>query len=188
MRNSDHNDIRKKRPFFKLKRAVFVVTLVLESNTNNLKVRDKMDKYVTLKELAMMTGLTARTLRNYMKTHVLQGEKQEGIWMFTLEEIGAFFSDPGVKASIRTKRNAVVYDYLLDDHKTDNEICSILDFCVDDREAVRISEFFSNAANQIEDAGRFRFSYDKSGNCVRVILKGSAEQVMKIMNNYYFGS
>lgn len=171
-----------------MKRAVFVVTLVLESNINNLKVREKMGEYVTLKELAMMTGLTTRTLRNYMRTHVLQGEKQEGIWTFTLEEVGAFFSDPGVKASIRAKRNAVVYDYLLDDHKTCNEICSILDFCVDDWEAAKIAEFFGNAANQIEDAGIFRFSYDKSGNCVRVILKGSADLVMKIMNNYYFGS
>lgn len=147
-----------------------------------------MDRYINLNELAMMTGLTTRTLRNYMKLHVLQGRKQEGIWMFTMEEVDAFVSDPGVKASIRAKRNAVVYDYLLDDHKTGNEICSILDFCVDDREAEKISEFFCSAANQMEDAGTFRFSYDYSRKRVRVILKGSADQVMKIMNNYYFGS
>lgn len=147
-----------------------------------------MDRYITLNELAVMTGLTTRTLRNYMKTHVLQGKKQEGIWMFTLEEVGAFFSDSCVKASMRAKRNAVVYDYLLDDHKTCNEICSILDFCVDDREAANISEFFTDAANQIEDAGKFRFSYEKSGNFVRVILKGSADQVMRIMNSYYSGN
>lgn len=147
-----------------------------------------MNEYVTLKELAMMTGLTARTLRNYMKAHVLQGEKQEGIWMFTLEEVGAFFSDPGVKSSIRTKNNAVVYDYLLDNHKKRSQICSILDFCVDDREAAKISEFFCNAANQIEDSGMFRFNYEKSGDYVRVILKGSADVVMKIMNSYYSGN
>lgn len=147
-----------------------------------------MDRYFTLNELAVMTGFTTRTLRNYMKTHVLQGKKQEGIWMFTMEEVGAFFSDPGVKASMRAKRNAVVYDYLLDDHKTCNEICSILDFCVDDPEAAKISEFFSNSVNQIEDAGGFRFSYEKSESYVRVILKGSADVVMKIMNSYYSGN
>lgn len=147
-----------------------------------------MNEYVTLKELAMMTDLTTRTLRNYMKTHVLQGKKQEGIWIFTMEEVGTFLSDPGVKASIRAKKNAVVYDYLLDNHKNGNEICSILDFNVDDREATKISNFFGNAVNQIEDAGIFRFSYEKSGNCVRVILKGSADLVMKIMNSYYSGS
>lgn len=144
-----------------------------------------MEKYITLKELSIMTGLTTRTLRNYMKTHVLQGEKLDGVWKFRLEDVGLFFSDPGVKASIRAKRNAVVYDYLQDNHKASNEICSILDFCVDDREAKRIAEFFCNGSNLFMEDGKFSFQYEKSGRYVRVILRGSAERVMKILNSYY---
>ena len=144
-----------------------------------------MDKYVTLKELAVMTGLTSRTLRNYIKKHVLQGEMRYGVWRFTVEEVGAFFSDPRVKASMRAKRNAVVYDYLLDNHKSSNEICSVLDFCVDDGEAKKISDFFCSAAGQFENDNNFSFHYEKTGSYVRVILRGSADQVMKIMSSYY---
>lgn len=144
-----------------------------------------MKEYVTLKELEMITGLTTRTLRNYIKTHVLQGEKHDGVWKFTLEEVAAFISDPSVKPSIRAKRNAVVFDYLLDDQKPRNEICSILDFCVDDLEAKRISDYFCNAVNQINDDQKFEFKYEKSGRYVRVILRGSAEWVMNILNDYY---
>lgn len=46
-----------------------------------------MEKYYTLNEVAMMTGLTTRTLRNYLKMNVLKGEKLDGIWNFTEEEI-----------------------------------------------------------------------------------------------------
>lgn len=144
-----------------------------------------MKEYITLKELSIMTGLTTRTLRNYMKIHVLQGEKVDGVWKFRLDDVGMFFSDPGVKASIRAKRNAVVYDYLQDNHKTSNEICSILDFCVDDQEAKRISEFFVTASNLYTEDGNFSFHYEKSGRYVRVILRGSAERVMKVLNSYY---
>ena len=45
-----------------------------------------MEKYYTLNEVAMMTGLTTRTLRNYLKMNVLKGEKVDGVWKFTEEE------------------------------------------------------------------------------------------------------
>lgn len=67
------------------------------------------------------------------------------------------------KPSIRAKRNAVVFDYLLEDQKPGNEICSILDFCVDDLEAKRISDYFCNAVNQVNDNHKFDFKYEKSG-------------------------
>ena len=42
-----------------------------------------MEKYYTLNEVAMMTGLNTRTLRNYLKMDVLKGEKIDGIWKFS---------------------------------------------------------------------------------------------------------
>ncbi len=46
-----------------------------------------MDKYYTLNELATITGLTTRTLRNHLKSNILNGEKIDGIWQFTEEEL-----------------------------------------------------------------------------------------------------
>lgn len=51
-----------------------------------------MEKNYTLNELAMITGLTTRTLRNYLKMNILNGEKIDGIWTFTEEDLNFTFS------------------------------------------------------------------------------------------------
>ena len=56
-----------------------------------------------LNEVAMITGLTTRTLRNYLKLDLLTGEKIDGNWSFTDEEMDAFMSNPVVKQAIKTK-------------------------------------------------------------------------------------
>ena len=40
-----------------------------------------------LNEIAMITGLTTRTLRNYLKADLLKGAKISGSWSFTEEEL-----------------------------------------------------------------------------------------------------
>lgn len=89
-----------------------------------------MDKYYKLNELAIFTGLTTRTLRNYLKMGLLDGEKVDGVWNFTEEEVEAFMQNPNVKPSISAKKNALVYDFMLDNTKRTNEICTVLDLCV----------------------------------------------------------
>lgn len=144
-----------------------------------------MSKYFTLNELALMTGLSTRTLRNYLKMELLNGEKIDGIWKFTEEEVDAFLSDSNVKPSIQAKKNAIVYDFLLDNHKKNNEICSVLDFCVGDDEATEISNFFCKAVTECAKGTNARFSFEKNGENVRVILKGKEDAVMEIMKQYY---
>ena len=53
-----------------------------------------MDRDYSLNDLALMTGFTTRTLRNYIKQGLLNGEKQNGVWQFTADEIDRFFRNP----------------------------------------------------------------------------------------------
>lgn len=46
-----------------------------------------------LKELSMISGLTDRTLRNYLKMGILVGEKEYGTWNFTDEQVLAFLEN-----------------------------------------------------------------------------------------------
>ena len=144
-----------------------------------------MDKYYTLNELATITGLTTRTLRNYLKSSILSGEKIDGIWQFTEEELSDFLSHPAVSPSIKSKKNALVYDFMLDTTKKNNEMCTIVDLCVGDEEAEEISDFFCSAINNASDNTNLQFSYEKSGPHVRVILRGYDEAVLKFLNSYY---
>ena len=86
-----------------------------------------MEKY-NLNQIAMMTGLTTRTLRTYLNMGLLSGKKENNTWTFTEENIENFFNDPNVKQALKAKRNAVVYDFLADTNKKDNRVCIIMDF------------------------------------------------------------
>ena len=71
-----------------------------------------MERTYTLAEIAMMTGFTDRTLRNYLKQGLLKGEKVNGTWQFSAEAADAFFAQPFVKEGLRIKRSAAVFDFM----------------------------------------------------------------------------
>lgn len=144
-----------------------------------------MEKYYTLNEVAMMTGLTTRTLRNYLKMNVLKGEKVDGIWKFTEEEFTEFLQNPYVKPSLQAKNKAIVFDFLVQNEKRINEVCIIIDACIASYdEAEEISSFFCDEINKRNEE-HINFSFEKNDSCVRVILRGYEDTVMEILNTYY---
>ena len=141
-----------------------------------------MDKTYNLSELAMMTGFTTRTLRNYLNQGLLKGSKTDGTWRFTLKELDDFFSDPYVKEGLRIKRSSVVFDFLADRSKKSAKTCVILDLPVPITKGNAISSFF---CDQMQSASDVVFNYEGSVGRSRVILSGAADEVEKIMKAYY---
>ena len=141
-----------------------------------------MKDYYTINELATISGFTTRSLRNFISMGHLQGEKIDGIWQFKPEEIDTFLSNPNVAPGIKSKTNAVVYDFLADTEKKNNQICSILDFVMDDNEASELSEYFCNAMETISGAS---FKYEKHGKNVRVIISGPEDFVLDTIKGWY---
>lgn len=43
------------------------------------------DNY-SIEEVSMMSGLTTRTIRNYLKEGLVQAAKEDGKWVFTVDE------------------------------------------------------------------------------------------------------
>ncbi len=136
-----------------------------------------------LNEVAMITGLTTRTLRNYLRLDLLKGEKVDGNWSFTEEELDKFMSNPAAKQAIAAKRNAVVYDFLSDPFKKGNRICTIMDLPVSDEEAMEISAFFCGLINKNGHDISFKFNIEKG--FARFILSGSEDTVTELMKAYY---
>ncbi len=136
-----------------------------------------------LNDIAMITGLTTRTLRNYLKLDLLKGEKIDGNWSFTEEELDAFMSAPAVKQAIAAKRNAVVYDFLADPFKKGNRICTILDLPVSEAEAMETAAFFCDLINK--NGSDITFKYNQERGFARFILSGSEDQVVDFMKAYY---
>ena len=138
----------------------------------------------TINDIATMTGLSTRAVREYMKLGFLSCEKENGVWRFTDEAVGALFANGAVAPSIKAKRNALVYDFMLDEKKKNDELCAVLDLMAEGKDAMDISAFFCSAINSGEFSG-LAFSFEHSGKNARVIVKGPAEEVLGIMNAYY---
>lgn len=138
----------------------------------------------SMNDLAVMTGLTTRTIRNYIRLGLLDGEKVDGVWQFTGEQFSAFIENPSVRPSLEAKNKAIVYDFLVDDRKNSNAACVILDFKVDSDEAEEISDHFCEAAGQVRG---IRLSYRYENGNARVILSGPEDSVQEILQQYYSG-
>ncbi len=143
-----------------------------------------MKEFYTINDIAAMTGLTTRTVRNYIKLGLLEGEKIEGVWQFSAEAVAAFMTDKTVQPSIRAKKNGVVFDFLSDLRKKGNEACVILDFPVEQSEAMEISDFFCRAVNR-EEGEHMKFFFEYNNGLARVVLKGSEDFVSEVMKEYY---
>ena len=101
---------------------------------------ENTEKYYLINHLVMITGLTDRTIRSYIASGILQGEKINGLWHFTPEQTESFIAHPAVRPSIQAKQHAAIYDFLLDDAKAGREACVILDFPGEDEK--KLAEYF----------------------------------------------
>lgn len=137
--------------------------------------------YYVIGHLTRMTGLSDRTIRSYLASGLLQGEKINGVWHFTPQQVEEFIRHPAVRPSIRAKSNAIVYDFLLSNCKAEAELCVILDAPRADRKA--LAEFFSYRISG-EDYRNIEFSFDGVGKEPRVIIRGRAPDVLALMNRY----
>ena len=136
----------------------------------------------TIEQLSMITGLSTRTLRNYLKSGLLQGSKETGIWKFTEQQVSDFITHPAVYPSIQTKQNAIVYDFLSDLNPSENEECILLNRTISETEAKDIADFFCNAVSELSHV---RFTYTYHSGRARYILSGFEEDVQKIMEQFY---
>ncbi len=143
-----------------------------------------MEKYFSINDVSIMTGLTTRTLRNYLKNRVLKGIKVNGAWKFTEKDLSDFILNPSVKSSIKAKNNAIVYDFIIDEKKKTNQICSIIDLYEAECKPQEISQWLCKYINSSKE-GNIKFSFEKYGKNTRIILRGEEVFVMGILNEYY---
>ena len=140
--------------------------------------------WYTLNDIATMTGLTTRTLRNYLRMGLLAGEKVDGVWRFSEEQLWGFMDNPSVQQGMHAKQNAIVTDFLLMGGRKENRTCVILDYCMDWDEAKKATDFFCDKMKELGD-DELRFGMERHKKNVRLILSGSETAVKEIMKRYY---
>ena len=143
---------------------------------------EHIGEYYLISHLTMATGLTERTIRSHIAAGFLQGEKINGLWHFTPEQVDQFLRHPAVRPGILAKSNAIVYDFLADGKKQEAAGCLILD--VPGVDTKKCAEFFCYEISSGE-FHNLRFSMDAVGGTPRIILRGPVEQILPLVTRYF---
>lgn len=142
-----------------------------------------MKEYYNIEDVAMMTGLSTRTIRSYIADGFLEGDKSSGAWQFTPEQLDVFFKNDVVQPAVRAKRNAIVYDFLGAKPQDAGKMCIVLDLPL--KEELGVMKFFCEYISACDPTAELRFAADRLGKGVRVILSGSDKDVMGLLTSYY---
>ncbi len=94
------------------------------------------DKLYTLKELAELTKLTDRTLRNYLSSNILKGHKIGGQWRFNKEEVSALFKNDDFYVERNKIANSAINHYIENKYTfiSDFTGCVVMDFKICDKD------------------------------------------------------
>ena len=69
---------------------------------------ENIGNYYVIGHIVMITGLTDRTIRNYIADGTLKGEKINGVWHFTPEAVEEFTQNPSVRLAVQAKNKGLV--------------------------------------------------------------------------------
>lgn len=137
-----------------------------------------MKEFFSIEDVAVMTGLSERTIRNYLADGQLAGEKADGAWRFTPEQFGAFLAQDMVRQSVRAKANSRVYDFLLEERRKESAACLIWDRPVEGGEEEKaLGEALLKEVNRLELGCAYRFEK----GCARAILTGAPEKLGELL-------
>lgn len=137
-----------------------------------------MNEFYTIEGVAAMTGLSVRTIRSYIASGQLVGEKIDGAWRFTLEQFVDFLNQDMVRQSVQAKANGMVYDFLLTGHRKEAEACVVWDWPVEGGEQEgTLREKLMEQVNLLE----LKCSYRFENGMARAILSGKPESVAKAL-------
>lgn len=125
---------------------------------------NEFEKLYTVEDIAQMTLLTSRTIRNYLKDGTLTGRKVGGQWRFTAKDIEGLFLDTRVDEEIQKNRRQDIMDFL-DGTNTDMDgeiqLCTIADYyCPDKSITKELSLQFSNIISSQPMSAKLKFHYE----------------------------
>lgn len=84
-------------------------------------------KWYTVADVAALTGLTDRTIRNYLKEGTLHGKKVGVQWRFTQQNIESLFREADVTEPLTELLDELVADFLHGSQRPQEMECRILD-------------------------------------------------------------
>jgi excisionase family DNA binding protein len=148
-----------------------------------------MEQLYTVEDIAKMTSLTSRTIRNYLKEGMLKGKKIGGQWRFTKEDIGNFMDNGTVAKEFTDNHKQDILDFIdgvntFADHIGEIQTCSIIDLYEDSeivkRKTDKLAEFINSNGN-MGNYMNFSCNYIESEAKTRIVLFANPNYLIKAL-------
>ncbi len=138
--------------------------------------------YYTVEDVAKITGLSTRTIRNYLKDGKLQGKKIGVQWRFTEENIKNLFTFQEVADSMSEAKHQMVFDFLQKRNIEKAEVCTIYALaCSSNQEAQEMCEQVLEVVNRVKKQGGLKFSFDYHDGLARYFLVGEPVLIQEVL-------
>lgn len=145
-----------------------------------------IEKLYTVEDIAKMTGLTGRTIRNYLADGRLRGRKIGSQWRFTESDITALFSAPEAAAPAADggAGSDAVSEFLKPQSRSGVAICSVIDYPSPTADATAaMSKMISDTIASFIDGDSISFTYEylDSVSIGRFTIVGPIDLVSKLV-------
>ena len=141
------------------------------------------EKLYTVADVAQVTGMTSRTIRNYLKDGTLTGQKIGVQWRFTEDEIKKLFSR---QAPGQSSPAQVVKGFLGEQERQKAAFCALLDFPgVTELEGMELYQKLQEERG--EGISSMSYEYHDEGQLLRIAVSGDTGAVMDLLEQMKAG-
>ncbi len=148
----------------------------------------KIEGTVTILNISQMTGLTDRTIRNYIKRGLLQGNLIKGVWRFSKASLEAFFDEKFVKQGLEGKAAILVEHFLSDWKEIDDSLCSVYKLKINNDNSQKLCDELLEKINANNYRGmQFYYNFNKKTKIAKFVVTGLPEDVIditKLLNTF----
>jgi len=149
-----------------------------------------MAKLFTVEDIATMTSLTTRTIRNYLKDGLLKGRKIGGQWRFTEEDVKNLMDSGIYQEDFSDRLRQDITDFLDGvniDYTDEIQSCTIIDLYQEKDIVIskrdKLVEFINSSKPSERTPNYMRYSYDyiESESKGRIVLVASPDYLIEAL-------
>ena len=129
------------------------------------------EKLYSVEEIAEMTSVTTRTIRNYLRNGILTGTKIGGQWRFRQEDVMNMLNQENMSSDVCETSKRIVKDFLNEQYTPFSEsvsVCTVADVSCSKAHAKKMGKTLCDLWNQANIQGRnFRYDYLEESQTAR---------------------
>ena len=138
------------------------------------------EKLYSISEIAKITKLTDRTIRNYLASGTLKGRKIGGQWRFTRKDIEALYSNDEFEGDMQDKTQKNIVKYFKEEKSDDNTACIIMKLNIKSKEQRK--ELFSKIKQVVpSELKKEGITFIDEDGHIKMVLISSFEHVSEIV-------